>query len=184
MTGVQTCALPICALVSSVEKGSPAAKAGIEPGDVIVRYNGSEVGTSSQLPVLVANTKPGEVAKVDIVRKGDQRSLDVTVGELKPEKVAAADGPVAGQGRLGVAVRSLTAEERQQAGVNGGVVVENASGAAASAGIQRGDVILSVNNTPVKTGEQLRELIQKAGKRVALLVQREDAKLYVPIELG
>ena len=95
-----------------------------------------------------------------------------------------ADGPVAGQGRLGVAVRSLTAEERQQAGVNGGVVVENASGAAAGAGIQRGDVILSVNNTPVKTGEQLRELIQKAGKRVALLVQREDAKIYVPIELG
>lgn len=175
---------PAGALVSSVEKGSPAAKAGIEPGDVIVRYNGSEVGTSSQLPVLVANTKPGEVAKVDIVRKGDQRSLDVTVGELKPEKVAAADGPVAGQGRLGVAVRSLTAEERQQVGVNGGVVVENASGAAATAGIQRGDVILSVNNTPVKTGEQLRELIQKAGKRVALLVQREDAKLYVPIELG
>ena len=76
---------PAGALVSSVEKGSPAAKAGIEPGDVIVRYNGSEVGTSSQLPVLVANTKPGEVAKVDIVRKGDQRSLDITVGELKPD---------------------------------------------------------------------------------------------------
>lgn len=172
------------ALVSSVEKDSPAAKAGIEPGDVIVGYNGNEVGTSAQLPVMVANTKPGEVAKLDVVRKGESKRLEVTVGELKPEKVAAAaDGP-ANQGRLGVAVRPLTPQERQQAGINGGVVVENSSGAAATAGIQPGDVILSVNNSPVANPEQLRQLVSKAGKRVALLVQREDAKIYVPVELG
>ena len=172
------------ALVSSVEKDSPAAKAGIEPGDVIVRYNGADVNTSAQLPVLVSNTKPGEVAKLDIVRKGDARTLNVTVGELKADKVAAAADSSAEQGRLGVAVRALSAEERQQAGIAGGVVVQNATGAAATAGIQPGDVILSVNNVPVKNVEQLRQLVAKAGKRIALLVQREDAKMYVPVDLG
>ncbi len=171
------------ALVSSIEKDSPAAKAGLEPGDVIVRYNGADVNTSAQLPVLVSNTKPGEVAKLDVVRKGDAKRIDVTVGEFKPEKVAAADTAVE-HGRLGVAVRPLSAEERQESGITGGVVVQNSTGAAATAGIQPGDVILSVNNVPVKNVEQLKQLVAKAGKRVALLVQREDAKMYVPIDLG
>jgi serine protease Do len=171
------------ALVSSVEKDSPAAKAGIEPGDVIVRYNGADVNTSAQLPVLVSNTKPGEVAKLDIFRKGDSKRVDVTVGELKPEKVAAAE-TAAEPSRLGVAVRPLSPQERQQSGINGGVVVENATGAAATAGIQPGDVILSVNNVPVKNVDQLKQLVSKAGKHVALLVQREEAKMYVPVDLG
>ncbi|MEO8442004.1 MAG: DegQ family serine endoprotease [Betaproteobacteria bacterium] len=171
------------ALVSAVEKDSPAAKAGIEPGDVIVRYNGADVNTSAQLPVLVANTKPGEVAKLDVVRKGDAKRIDVTVGEFKADKVAAADEAVE-HGRLGVAVRPLSPEERQQSGIAGGVVVQNSSGAAATAGIQAGDVILSVNNVPVKNVEQLKQLVAKAGKRVALLVQREEAKMYVPVDLG
>ncbi len=171
------------ALVTAVEKDSPAAKAGIEAGDVIVRYNGTELSTSAQLPVLVSNTKPGEVAKLDVVRKGEAKRIDVTVGELKADKVAAADSAIE-QGRLGVAVRALSPEERKQIGVAGGVVVENATGAALTAGIQAGDVILSVNNTPVKSVAQLRQLVSSAGKRVALLVQREDAKLYVPVDLG
>ena len=150
---------------------------------MIVRYNGTELSTSAQLPVLVSNTKPGDVAKLDVVRKGESKRVDVTVGELKADKVASADTAVE-RGRLGVAVRALSPEERQQVGVAGGVVVENATGAALTAGIQPGDVILSVNNTPVKSVEQLRQLVSSAGKRVALLVQREDAKMYVPIDLG
>jgi serine protease Do len=98
--------------------------------------------------------------------------------------VAAAPESAADQGRLGVAVRPLSPQERQQVGVASGVVVENATGPAATAGIQPGDVILSVNNTPVKDVEQLKQLVAKAGKRVALLVQRDEAKMYVPIELG
>ncbi len=176
---------PAGALVSSIDKDGPAAKAGLQPGDVIVRFNDKEVSTSSQLPVLVANTVPGVVAKLEVMRKGELKRIDATVGELKEDKLAAAapDSP-AEQGRLGVAVRPLTREEQGQVGVTGGLVVESATGAAASAGIQQGDVILSVNNTPVKTVEQLKQSIAKAGKRVALLVQREEAKIYVPVELG
>ena len=88
------------------------------------------------------------------------------------------------RGRLGVAVRELTREEQKEVGVTGGLVVQNVTGAAANAGIQPGDVILSVNNTPVKSVAQLQELVSKAGKRIAVLVQRDDAKLYVPVELG
>ena len=81
-------------------------------------------------------------------------------------------------------MRSLTPAEQRESGIAGGLVVENATGAAATAGIQAGDVILSVNNMPVKNVEQLKQLISKAGKRVALLVQRDAAKMYVPVDLG
>ena len=175
---------PAGALVGSVENGSPAAKAGLQPGDVIVRYNGKEITSSNELPVLVSNTAPGSVAKLDVVRKGESKNVEVTVGEVKDAKVAAADNPGQEQGRLGVAVRSLSREEQQQIGATSGVVVENATGAAAKAGIQAGDVILSINNTPVKNPAQLKQLVSGAGKHVALLVQREDAKMYVPVELG
>jgi len=175
---------PAGALVGSVENGSPAAKAGLQPGDVIVRYNGKEITSSNELPVLVSNTAPGSVAKLDVVRKGESKNVEVTVGEVKDAKVAAADNPGQEQGRLGVAVRSLSREEQQQIGATYGVVVENATGAAAKAGIQAGDVILSINNTPVKNPAQLKQLVSGAGKHVALLVQREDAKMYVPVELG
>ncbi len=172
------------ALVGSVEKDSPADKAGLVPGDVIVRFNDKEVASSSELPVLVSNTPPGSVARLDVMRKGDTKRIDVTVGELKNAKVAAAEAAGEEHGRLGVAVRELSRDEQKEAGVTGGLVVENAQGAAAKAGIQPGDVILSVNDTPVKSVKQLQALVSKAGKRIALLVQREDAKMYVPVDLG
>jgi serine protease Do len=175
---------PAGALVSSVEKGSAAANAGIKPGDVILRYNEKDIASSSDLPVLVADTAPGTAAKLEVMRKGEPRQITVTVGRVKNAKVASAD--VAGQdhGRLGVVVRPLDADERQQAGVSGGLIVENATGPAADAGIQPGDVILSLNGTPVKSAEQLKELVTRAGKHVAILVKRDEAKIFVPVDLG
>src|SRR6202008_3330125 len=94
---------PAGALVSSVEKGSPADKAGIEPGDVIVKFDGQEVADSAQLPARVAEMKPGASAKLEVIRKGSTRELNVTVGELKDGKVATAGGAQQEPGRLGVA---------------------------------------------------------------------------------
>ena len=85
---------------------------------------------------------------------------------------------------MGVAVRPLNPDEQKQAGVSGGLIVENATGPAANAGIQPGDMILSLNGTPVKSAEQLKQLVAKAGKHVALLVQRDEAKIFVPVDLG
>jgi len=175
---------PMGALVSSVEKGSPAEKAGVEPGDVIVKFDGKEVADSAQLPARVAEMKPGSTAKLEIIRKGSTKELSVTVGELKDGKVAAASSGQHEQGRLGVAVRPLNADEQRQSGVNEGLLVEDVSGAAARAGIQPGDVILSVNGTSIHSVDQLRSLVSKAGKHVAILVQREDARIFVPVDLG
>jgi serine protease Do len=172
------------ALVSSVEKDSPAAKAGIEPGDVITRYGDTQITSSAQLPVVVAGTTPGKRVPVEVVRKGNTKTIDVAVGELKTSKVASAATDTASHGKLGVAVRPLTADEQQQLGVKSGLVVEQVSGPAARAGLQQGDVILSLNGTPVTTSDQLKNLLGKSGKHVAVIVQRDNMKTFVPIDLG
>ncbi len=171
------------ALVSSVENDSPAAKAGLEPGDVILSVNGKEIASSNELPPVIADIMPGQSAKLQIWRKGSQRDIEVKVGNQKEEQVAAKETKEAATGKLGLAVRPLTAEERKQLEGKNGLLIENASGAAARAGIRRGDVLLSVNGEPVASVEQLRNLVGKASKRVALLIQRDDARLFVPVDI-
>jgi serine protease Do len=167
---------PTGALVGSVADNSPAAHAGIKPGDVILAWNGTPIEDSADLPALVADTAPGKQASVKLWRNGAEQTLAVTVGRMPDEKVASTEGgnPDANSGKLGLAV-----EQSDQ-----GLVVAGVSGPAARAGLQQGDVILAVNNQPVKSVEQLRRLVDKAGRHVALLVQREDAKVYVPVDLG
>jgi serine protease Do len=176
------------ALVSSVEPGSPAAKAGFQPGDVITKVNNQPVEQSSDLPRVIGETKPGTAITLQVLRQGQPHDLKVQVGRAPDEeKVAKADSEdkeAKPQGKLGLAVRPLTGEERKQTGIDSGLVVENSTGPAAKAGIQAGDVILGVNNQPVKNVEQLRQLVDRAKGNVALLVQRENARVYVPVPLG
>jgi serine protease Do len=177
---------PEGALVASVEKDGPAAKAGIEPGDVIVRFNGFEIDRSADLPPRVADLKPGTRARADIVRKGGRKTVDVVVAEMTDKPIAAASTEQKGEasGRLGLAVRPLQPDEAKEAGLRAGLVVQSASGPAEAAGIQQGDVILALNGTPVTNAEQLKSLAAKAGRNVALLVQRDKNKLFVPLDLG
>jgi len=175
---------PTGALVSSIEKDSPAAKAGLEPGDVILSVNGKEIAGSSELPPVVADIVPGESAKLQVWRKGGTRDVEIKVGAQKEDKVAGNSGKDVDQGRLGLSLRQLTPEERRQMDGTKGLLVENVSGAAARAGIRAGDVVLSVNGEAVSSVDQLRRLVAKASKRVALLIQREDSTLFVPIDLG
>lgn len=175
---------PAGALVSSVEKGSPAAKAGVQPGDVILKIDGKDIGGSMDLSGYIADLKPGSTAKVEVWRQGAPRELTVTVGEMKAPRVASSKAVEEDRGRLGVAVRALTPDEQKEAGVNGGLIVEEASGPAASAGVRPGDIILALNSSPVKSASELRSLVEKSGKRVALLVQRDDAKIFIPVDLG
>ena len=151
---------------------------------MIVRVDGREIDRSTDLPAQIGDMKPGTRARLEIVRKGTSKTIDVTVGEMKDVKTAAADNEGTAEGRRGLAVRPLDADEARQAGIRGGLVVENVAGAAARAGIQEGDVILALNGTAVKSVEELQALTAKAGKRVALLVQRENAKIFVPVDLG
>jgi serine protease Do len=176
-------ARPEGALVNSVEKGGPADKAGVQPGDIILKLNERPIAASADLPALVADLKPGSAAKLEVLRKGVRKELQVTVGRMKEVKVASAVVS-AETGRLGLAVRPLEPEEQQQAGVEGGLLVEGVGGPAARAGIQPGDIILQVNGTPIRSVEQLRVLSAKSAKHLAVLVQREDARLFLSLELG
>lgn len=178
---------PMGALVSDVEADGPAAKAGLKSGDVIVRLDGKEIDRSADLPSRVATLKPGSTARLQVWRGGKPTEIDVTLAELKDTVAVAQKDAGEGGGKLGVAVRPLRPEEAKQLGGiagNAGVIVEQASGAAAEAGIQPGDVILTFNGQPVQSAEQLRGLLAKAGKNAALLVQRGRARIFVPVDLG
>ena len=172
------------ALVSTVGKDSAAAKAGVEPGDVILKFEGKDISRSSDLPPLVAQMKPGAKVTLEVWRDGKSKELTATVGELADKTTVASAKGEAAKGKLGVAVRPLSPEEKKSGEVANGVVVEEVAGAAAKAGVRQGDVIVAVNNTPVKSPEQLRELIGKSGKTVALLVQREEARIFIPVTIG
>jgi len=176
---------PEGALVSSVERGSPAEKAGLASGDVILAVNGRAVDQAGDLARIIGETKPGSKVQMRVWRKGASRDITASIGEAPSETVAQARGaPNAGGGKLGLAVRPLTREERKQLGTDGGVMVEKSSGPAARAGIRPGDVILGFNGQPLKDVEQLRRLVDSARGSVALLVQREDARIYVPVKIG
>lgn len=172
------------ALVSSVDKNGPAGRAGLQSGDVITRVGDHDVNYSSDLPVQIALIKPGTATRLDVLRKGQPLSVEVTVGAMNDKKVAMADAAVPARGKLGVVVRELARDEQRQAGVPSGLLVEQVSGAAARAGIVPGDVIVSANGVPVASGEQLQQMVAKSGKKMALLVQRDETRIFVPIDLG
>ena len=175
---------PAGALVAQVEPDSAAARAGIKAGDVIQKYNGIAIADAGQLSVQVNATAPGEKATLDIMRDGKPVTVTATIGSAGSATLAKNGDMGQGGTHLGMKLRPLTPDERSQAGVPGGLVVEESSGRAADAGIQQGDVVLSVNGTPVDSVSQLRELVQKHGDQVALLIQRGDSRIFVPVGLG
>jgi serine protease Do len=175
---------PAGALVAQVEPDSAAARAGIKVGDVIEKFNGTAIADSGQLSVRVNGTAPGEKATVELMRDGKPMTLTVTIGSASSDTVAK-NGEVEPEGsHMGLAVRPLTADERAQAGVSGGLLVTESSGHAAEAGIQQGDVVLAVNGTPVSSVAQLRSLVHPGESQVALLIQRGDNRIFVPVGLG
>jgi serine protease Do len=172
------------ALVSNVEPNAPAAKAGLQTGDVIVAFNGKPIAESGELPTLVADVKPGETATARVWRNGAERDVKITVAEMPTERAALAGAPAAPQGKLGVAVRPLSADEAKRIQSEGGLVIEQVGGAAAKAGMRAGDVILGVNGKAVKSVDELKSAIDAAGKNAAVLVQRGENRLFVPVQIG
>ena len=172
------------ALVGSVEKDSPADKAGFKTGDVIRKLDNVAITDSTDVTSRIGNMAPGTKVNVEVWREGKPLSLTATIGTFDDtEKVASAGKSTQDKGKLGIAVRPLTQDEKSEIG-HDGLVVENATGPAARAGIQPGDVIVSVGSAKVSSLEELKRQVDKAGSHVALLIERNGQKLFVPVRIG
>ncbi len=184
-------AKPLGALVNSVEKGGPADKSGIEQSDIILKFDGKAVNSSNDLPRIVASTRPGAKVPAQVWRKGAMKDLTITVGELQEDKKAEKQSrkpAKAGDSiaKLGMTLSELTAEQRKELGIAAGLLVEDAQGNAARAGIRKGDVLLAINNQDIKSLEQLNQIVGGFDKSrsVALLIRRGDSSLYIPLRLS
>ncbi len=176
---------PEGALVASVTKDSPADKAGLQAGDVIRQVDGQPIVASGDLPAWVGQAQPGQKARLSVWRQGKPLELTATLGDAsdKGKAVAKAD-EATGKGQLGLSLRPLDPDERRETGLGAGLVIEQARGPAAAAGVQAGDVLLAINGAPAKDIEQVRAAMAKAGKSVALLIERNGDKIFVPVRLG
>jgi serine protease Do len=181
---------PEGALVARVEPNGPAAQAGLKAGDVIRALDGQPIVSSGDLPALLGQASPGREVKLEIWRQGHRQTVSARLGDAQDRDTAAAatggdDGPgAAAAGRLGLALRPLQPQERREAGSDGGLLIERSSGPAARAGVQPGDLLLAINGTPITSAEQARRLVAQAGKSVALLLQRDGERIFVPVRLG
>jgi serine protease Do len=181
---------PQGALVNSVEKGGPAEKAGVEPGDVILRFDGKTVASSEDLPRIVGATKPGSKVTMQLWRNKTSRDVQVVIVEMQDERSArqsrrGSKPPAAAPSQYGLTLSDLTDTQRGELKISGGVLVENAQGASARAGIRRSDVILAVNNQDVKSVEQFNQMMGQfdKGRIVALLIRRGTNSLYIPFRV-
>jgi serine protease Do len=174
---------PDGALVSSVNANSAAAKAELKPGDVITQIDGHQVHTASDVSTRIGLASPGDHVHLTVWRDKASHDMDIKLGHVpasEKKQVASNASP----GSLGLAVRPLTSDEKQQAHADHGLVVEDAEGAAARAGIQPGDIVLALNGRPVTNAEQIRSALENHPKHVALLIQRNEQRIFVPINLG
>lgn len=174
------------ALVANVERGSAADKAGLKTGDIIRKVNGQPIISSGDVSAVVSVARPGDKAALEVWRDGKVMQVNATLGSAgdkagRSEQLASAGDNSA---KLGLALRPLEPMERRESGIPSGLVIEDASGAAAIAGVRRGDVLLSVNGKPVTSIDQVRDLVGKANKSVALLIQRGDDKIFIPVRIG
>jgi serine protease Do len=180
------------ALISSVEKDGPADKAGIQASDIILKFDGKPVDSSVDLPRIVAATRPGSKVMVQLWRKGKTREVRITVGEMPSEiapqrgskRGSSADSGVAVE-RVGLTLSELTADQKKELQLEGGLLVEDARGPAARAGLQRGDIIISINNEEVGSVDKFNEVLKQVpkGRNIALLVRRGEGTSYVAIKL-
>ncbi len=175
------------ALVADVMSDTPASKADIEVGDVIVEFDGNKINESTELPLMVARTAIGKKVKVKVIRRGKTKTVDVEIGELKEEEEA---GPVEGKAEeFGLSVQTLTPEIAESLGIDSdvkGVVVAGVEpgSPADDAGLQRGDVILEVNRETVESLGDYRKAVKKveSGKSVLFLVRRGDNTIFLALK--
>jgi serine protease Do len=175
---------PRGALVSEVEPGSPADKAGLKPSDIILKFDGRDVPNSIELPRMVGATSPGTRATLGVWRKGKMHDIAITVGEMPHDKQAGESPKKRVANKAGLVVSKLAAEKKRELKIDSGVQVDEATGAAARAGLRPEDVIVSVDGEPVNSAEDLSRAINDNDKKsFALLVKRGEGSIYIPLKI-
>jgi serine protease Do len=175
------------ALVAKVEPNGPAEKAGIQDGDVILKFNGTAIEKRSDLPRMVGATKPGSKATVSVWRKGAAKDITVTVGEAEADKpVQKAEKKSKKEkvdNHLGIAVSDLSDAQKRTMPNNNGVVIDGVDGLAGASGLRSGDIILMMNNVDIKDAKQFDAMAAKLDpkKSVVLLVRRGEASQFLVI---
>ena len=178
---------PSGALVDDVQKDSAAERAGLESGDVVLAVNGKPIDLAGDLSANVSLAQPGEQIELDIWRQGARRTLHAKLGDIKldpvkPQLIAAAlPNPVA---RLGLLLSLPKSKDEQAEGKTAGLLIEGVNGAAEHAGVQPGDLLLAIDGRQVSTITQAGLAAVQSGKSVALLLQRDGMKIYIPLRLG
>ena len=171
--------------MSNVAPNSAAAAAGLKSGDVITEVNGEAVTRSGTLSSLIGMSAPGERVKLKVWRDHAERTIEARLGGADKEAKQVADAGSAGErGVLGLTLRPMSRDEQRQAKLDGGLVVEDVGGAAERAGIVAGDVLLAINGKSVQSVDQVKSVMASKPKSVALLVQREGEKIFVPVKIG
>ena len=172
---------PKGAIVSQIEKDGPAAKAGLQEGDIITAVNGRAIDDSVDMPVIIGSMAPGSIAKLSIIRNNKDMTLDVKVEEAPNESASSNASKTAAANKLGVTVRPLNDEEKAKAETEGLLVTES-TGAARKAGIREGDIIVNVNGVKIKKTDDLARVLEK-NKNLRVLVQRRDGRIFIPVRL-
>ncbi|MCC6932113.1 MAG: DegQ family serine endoprotease [Deltaproteobacteria bacterium] len=177
------------ALVADVVRDSPAEKAGIKRGDVIVKYDNQSIDDNAQLPQLVGRTELGKSVSVVVLRENEEKTFKVKIEELKDEELAKGETKPSEEVKLGVKVQNLTPDMAKSLGIDEseGVVVTEVmpGGAAFESGLRRGDVIIEAGSRPVKNTKSFKELTKNVAKDkpILLLVRRSDHTIYLTIKL-
>jgi serine protease Do len=180
---------PQGALVAKVMPDSPAEKADLQVGDIILSFNGKDVEQSSTLPPVVGRTPIGKRVPVNVMRDGRRQTLWVVLGELpdKDRQIAKAeDSKTTMDNRIGIQVADLTEDQRKELELDGGVLVEHVGeGAASSAGMRQGDIIVRIDNKPVKNVDAFESMVKDlpAGKSVAVLIQRRGGPIFMAMKV-
>jgi serine protease Do len=176
---------PDGALVTAVTPDSAAATAGLMPGDVLREINGEAIAHSGDLSSRIGQASPGDVVRLKVWREKSDREFSVRLGRVQEGASAQAQRDAEVQpGQLGLTLRPMTRAEQARAQLQGGLMIEDVAGPSAQAGLMPGDVLLAINGVPVKSVEQVYLLMTKKPKGVALLIQRDGERIFVPVELG